>query len=291
MEIVKGQVTDIEEVLSVFKVANKHLQEQGIHQWDDQYPSRGLLVADAEKECLFGIVEDGCWIAAMVIDDVQEEPWKNVDWEYTKGRILCIHRLVVNPEVQGKGLGKKLLQFAEEYAGTHGYASIRLDAYNGNPSALAFYERLGYVNSGSVTFPRFELPYSCFEKQIVRYCAEIKGIGPVEEEVTLEVNGMLLNVFGYSQQSLQVGKMYPIVLNIDWWETMEEVTEPRQGFEQVGRDFECYIYGKFHLENHQLDAGAVIVDFDYGTVADYGYLHDKFVRLYVSRLECEFLEK
>jgi len=293
MEIVKGQVTDVDGVLSIFKIANQHLQKQGIHQWDDHYPSRELLIADAEKECLFGIALDGRWVAAMVIDDVQEEPWERVDWSYHAGRVLCIHRVVVNPEIQGTGLGKKLVRFAEEYARTHGYAAIRLDAYNGNPSALAFYERLGYEKRGSVTFPRFALPYTCYEKRIVRYHAEVVAIDPhVEESVTIATNGITLEVFeSYSPKQIHVGHTYPIVFTFHEWGMMEEAAEPRQGFEKEGSGWAYYIYGKFHLENHQLDAGALIMDLEYGAFADYGYLHGKYVRLYVTRLECEFVEE
>ena len=40
------------------------------------------------------------------------------------------------------------------HARDHGYACIRLDAYTGNPRAMALYERRGYRQIGQARFPR-----------------------------------------------------------------------------------------------------------------------------------------
>jgi len=45
-------------------------------------------------------------------------------------------------------------------------ACIRLDAYTGNPRALALYEKRGYQRIGQAYFPRRELPFDCFEKVV-----------------------------------------------------------------------------------------------------------------------------
>ncbi|MEH7075298.1 GNAT family N-acetyltransferase [Neobacillus drentensis] len=74
------------------------------------------------------------------------------------------HRLVVHPKFQGKGYGKQLLQFAEEFALQNGYSSIRLDVYRQNPGALTLYERSGFQERGTIRFPFRSVSYKCFEK-------------------------------------------------------------------------------------------------------------------------------
>jgi len=95
---------------------------------------------------------------------VQPEEYRPLRWRWTGGRVLVIHRLCVHPEWQRQGIARHLMDFAENYASDHGFACIRLDAYTGNPRALALYERRGYERAGQTFFPRRRLPFDCFER-------------------------------------------------------------------------------------------------------------------------------
>ncbi len=168
MHIVQGTLSDAADIFEIFQAANKHLQEQGIHQWNDEYPNLHLIRSDIEQSSLYGIVADGRWVASVTLNEHQHAEWGDVNWQATEGKTICIHRLVVHPELQGRGYGKKLLQFADEYARTHGYSSIRLDAYSANQGALMLYEKAGYERrEEKVYFPTFEMAYFCFEKPIL----------------------------------------------------------------------------------------------------------------------------
>src|SRR5213075_3263091 len=76
---------------------------------------------------------------------------------------LVVHRLCVDPSEQQKGVARQLMDFTESYAASHGYRSVRLDAYSGNPRAVDFYRRRGYREAGIVFFPRRSGPFNCFE--------------------------------------------------------------------------------------------------------------------------------
>ncbi|MNN72431.1 putative acetyltransferase [compost metagenome] len=78
-----------------------------------------------------------------------------------------MHRLAVHPEVQGKGIARKLIAFAEEYARQSGYSSIRLDTYSKNTRALALYPSLGYERRGEVFFPHRAVSFPVFEKVLI----------------------------------------------------------------------------------------------------------------------------
>ncbi len=56
-----------------------------------------------------------------------------------KNRLLHIYYLVVNENYRGKGLGKKLLKKAEEYAKKHGIVNIQLYVSKDNKEAVGFY--------------------------------------------------------------------------------------------------------------------------------------------------------
>ncbi len=56
-----------------------------------------------------------------------------------KKPLLHIYYLVVNEKYRGKGLGKKLLEKAEEYAREHGIPEIQLYVTKDNEEAVGFY--------------------------------------------------------------------------------------------------------------------------------------------------------
>lgn len=164
MKIVKGNVNDLDSLINLYSSVVRHLQENAIYQWDNQYPNSFIIEDDLRKGFLYGIKCESSYLGAIVLNEEQDLEYQQINWEMKKGKILCIHRLVIHPESQGNGLGKRLLNYAEEFAHQNGYTSIRLDAYSGNPIALNLYERHGYKKRGKVYFPRRDLPFICFEK-------------------------------------------------------------------------------------------------------------------------------
>lgn len=54
------------------------------------------------------------------------------------------------------------MDFAERFADENGYEAIRLDAFTGNPGAVALYERRGYRKAGVVRFRRWANQETCF---------------------------------------------------------------------------------------------------------------------------------
>jgi GNAT superfamily N-acetyltransferase len=61
-------------------------------------------------------------------------------------------RLYVQRAFAGKGVGTRLLEFAEELARARGAGALWLTAWVGNRRALAFYARRGYVDAGATMY-------------------------------------------------------------------------------------------------------------------------------------------
>ncbi|WP_312876221.1 GNAT family N-acetyltransferase [Paenibacillus alginolyticus] len=103
-------------------------------------------------------------IAAVVVDEKQSSRYESLNWGDRQWKPACIHRLAVHPEFQGRGLGKALLQFAEQQAFDQTCTSICLDVFSANDTAVRMYERAGYDRIGTIRFPFRQAPYYCFEK-------------------------------------------------------------------------------------------------------------------------------
>lgn len=165
MVISKAKSDDLEEIFILVNKAIKYLEYQRIYQWNDYYPHQDLFYSDVTNETLYKWEEDQIK-GIIAFDETQEEEYKDVDWNFNPSRIMVIHRLIVHPSFQGQGLGRKLMDFAENFAHENGYGAIRLDAYSGNHRAINFYQKRGYKIAGNVIFPKRELPFHCFEKRL-----------------------------------------------------------------------------------------------------------------------------
>lgn len=53
--------------------------------------------------------------------------------------------LVVAEEAEGRGVGRVLMTFAEQWGRDHGCHEVVLDVFANNLSAIAFYERIGFA--------------------------------------------------------------------------------------------------------------------------------------------------
>jgi GNAT superfamily N-acetyltransferase len=76
---------------------------------------------------------------------------------------LKLHRIYLHPNMQGNGIGKKLLTWLECKAQQKGCNFIWLDAMDAQPAAFQFYKKLGY-NYHSHVFLSFNLLHESVRK-------------------------------------------------------------------------------------------------------------------------------
>jgi len=71
---------------------------------------------------------------------------------HTRPSDLEIKRIYVLSKLQRAGLGRRLLQLAEDHARANGAERLVLGVYKGNAKALSFYDRVGFTRIGERDF-------------------------------------------------------------------------------------------------------------------------------------------
>lgn len=166
MEILKANLDDSTEIYNVFRKCKEKLISQRIYQWDDEYPNIQYIRGDINRGVLYKGVLESRIAGVISFDESQEKEYETINWRYTNGNILIIHRLAIDPDFQGLDFSSHLMEYVENYAIKNNYSAIRLDAYVGNQMVLDFYRRKAYQEAGEVYFHRRILPFKCFEKSI-----------------------------------------------------------------------------------------------------------------------------
>lgn len=156
---------DVDEIFQVTAACAKTMIAKGIYQWNEHYPSRAAFEEDIKRDELYIYTHEERILGTVVVSTLKDEIYEEITWlTPSDARCIYIHRLAVHPEAQGQGIAQQMMQFAEEYAREHGFASVRLDTFSKNERNNIFYTKRGYQKLDPVYFPKqSEFPFYCYE--------------------------------------------------------------------------------------------------------------------------------
>jgi GNAT superfamily N-acetyltransferase len=166
MKIQQAVPQDLVEVLYLMKVCVSDMNEQGQKHWNNAYPGQEFLITAIEKGSLYTYKDLEVVKGMVVLSDEEPEEYKNIEWVGKGDKVLFIRFLAVHPTWQGKGIAKRLVEYAEGYSKDHGYTSIRVDIYSGVPGAEKLCIDLGFNQTGQFHSPFQQTPYFAFEKSL-----------------------------------------------------------------------------------------------------------------------------
>ena len=99
----------------------------------------------------------------ILIGAFEEEKMLGCCMLINEGEKLCrLRQMAVLNNLQGKGIGRALMIFAENIARDRGYRKITMHA---RKTATGFYERLGYQITGD-EFKELSIPHFLMEKSL-----------------------------------------------------------------------------------------------------------------------------
>ena len=160
----KAALDDLSAIKSLTEACAVSMQQNGIFQWNEHYPSREKLQLDIEKEELFVLEEKDEIVGIIVLTPEMDEEYIPIKWLTPNGNNLYVHRLATDPTSWRTGNGRKLMDFAENFAREKAYDSVRLDTFSQNKRNQRFYESRGYRRLGDIFFPKqSEHPFHCYE--------------------------------------------------------------------------------------------------------------------------------
>ena len=172
MEIRKAKESDIEAIMSVYESIHDGIEEGEIHTgWvRGTYPTEDTIKEALKRDDLF-VIDDGKVVATAIINQIQADDYKKINWKYVApdDKVMVLHTLAVDSNEHGKGYGRALVAFFEEYAKEKGILELRMDTNAKNNKARSLYNHLGYEEVGTIkgTFngiPNRELV--CLEKHL-----------------------------------------------------------------------------------------------------------------------------
>ena len=158
---------ELDRVKEIAEACAKNMIENNIFQWNDKYPSREIFKEDIKNKSLYVSKINQEVVGCIMFSSRKDDVYKTVNWITKDEYNLYIHRLAVHPIFQKRGIARKMMDFAEDFAKSNNYISIRLDTFSQNPRNNKFYKSRGYNKLDDVYFPKqSEFPFHCYEKLV-----------------------------------------------------------------------------------------------------------------------------
>lgn len=152
MEFRKSTKADIVKIMDIIKQAQAYFKEQGIDQWQNNYPNEEVINNDIENDDSYVMLDNNNIIATTVISFAKEKSYENIlDGKWiTNDDYGVIHRIAVDNTQKGKGLSHKIIKYAEEVCKQNDIHSIKVDTHEQNIPMQSLLKKNGFEYCGII---------------------------------------------------------------------------------------------------------------------------------------------
>lgn len=134
MKIRQAKMQDVKSIMQIISDAKQNLKEQGVNQWQRNYPNLQVIENDVLSGSCYVLEEDGEIAASFAVTfdgDADYEHIYNGSWR-GQGDFAVVHRVAVSKNHRGKGLASKALQYAEKLSQARNINYLKIDTHQDN---------------------------------------------------------------------------------------------------------------------------------------------------------------
>lgn len=146
MIIVKALMTDLDEIMSIFKDGQSFLKENGVDQWQDGYPTKEIIIEDINNKRMHIVLDDEgiCAVYVLVGKDPTYKYIEDGSW-ISDEDYVTIHRICVKGNKRNKGIAKYIMNDIKKYK-----KHIRIDTHKDNRVMQHFLKENGFYYRGII---------------------------------------------------------------------------------------------------------------------------------------------
>ncbi len=159
----KANAADIGNIMAIIRETLVEMAAYGNNQWDETYPLEKDFLGDIQKGDLYVAEREGALVGFVCINQVEPAEYNGLPWGMRE-TALVVHRMAVNPVYRRNGIGKELMQFADELAVKNNIRYLKTDTYSINTKMNALFVKCGYRLVGEMSFLNKVKPFYCYER-------------------------------------------------------------------------------------------------------------------------------
>lgn len=134
MEFRKAIYQDIENIMQIIEHGQEYLKNQGVNQWQNNYPNREVIAKDIEQGYSYLVEMDSTIIATVAISFDGEITYDKIfQGEWLSNDEYCvIHRMAIHKSRRGTGISSYLMSSIEDLCKERNINSIKVDTHRKN---------------------------------------------------------------------------------------------------------------------------------------------------------------
>lgn len=141
---------DLDEIDQLAVNVIEHMSLANIPQWNLEYPRKKHYYKDVLQDALYVYREKDVILGAITVLEENDPPYQTING-WIKEKSMVIHRVIVLPSAQNKGIAQKLFDYAFQLAINGGYESIKIDTHLENYKMRNFltknnFKEIGYLD-------------------------------------------------------------------------------------------------------------------------------------------------
>ena len=163
IKIELAEINDIDNIMKMINNCANDLISKNIFQWNEKYPSKDLFLMDIEKKNLFIFKNSSRVLGCVALSYDKDIEYNDIKWITKDDKNLYVHRLAVDPKFQKQGIGRLLMDFAEDYARDNKLKSVM-------PNLVSNVNHLNYALTWFfLSFALFIIFFIFFTKNYKKY--------------------------------------------------------------------------------------------------------------------------
>lgn len=155
MQLRKATLDDLDTVMDILRDGRNQLAEQGIDQWQGDYPNEEHIKEDIQHGWAYLVEsDDEETVGALAIVDAPDHSYDELDgqWLLDTQHYQVIHRVAIHSNHAGKGYASKLFVSVIDYIKQNrkDIESLRIDTHENNQIMQHLITKNGFTKVGEL---------------------------------------------------------------------------------------------------------------------------------------------
>ncbi|HLR35733.1 MAG TPA: GNAT family N-acetyltransferase [Tissierellales bacterium] len=152
MKFRKAVGLDINGIMNIIRKAQDYFKEQGIDQWQNNYPNVEIISKDISNEYGYVLLKDNIIIGTVAVSFDGEKTYEyiyNGRW-ISNNEYAVIHRMAIDSRYKRAGLATLIIEYIEEVCLDKDVHSIRVDTHKENLAMQKLLKKNGFIYCGII---------------------------------------------------------------------------------------------------------------------------------------------
>jgi GNAT superfamily N-acetyltransferase len=152
MEFRRAEEADVCSIMKIIEQAQVYLREQGIDQWQNNYPNKETICKDIDNKISYVLLKDNVIIGTVALIFDGEKTYDIIyDGKWLSNQeFAVIHRIAVDSDYKGLGLATIILNNIEQLCLEKNIYSIKVDTHYDNKSMQQLLTKNNFQFCGTI---------------------------------------------------------------------------------------------------------------------------------------------